>query len=531
MLKRKIISAVLAAVMLASFAGCTKTVTTSELISAGTEGTTSVIKGTAKKTASASSEAKSTAKPKSQKNSKKGDLVVANAGKDKNADYKAKGSVTVAVDTARATDYEALFDSLKAVYKDIDIKFDYFSHSTEDSAAEYLSTRAAAGKMPDVVWDEAGKLPLYLTQGWIYPLDGFVKGDPDFKYVPKNLIKDYTFGGRLYALPHQAHYEEIFINLDVLEATNQKMPSLSWTTDDYAKYLKTAAKNKYCGQEQLFMIPTLFTSAFNANTTLYGYNPESKKFDVSGFTKAVEYTVDLRAVPNVEAWALSRTTTGGKSDYTIKFGGAPNDMSAFKKGLTLFHGVGTWEMADAKDRWSNMNWTAWTIPQNKNKKGCMPLHVDHCFMTSTCKNPKVAWQVLRYITYSTEGNLARLSMYDKQNEGKYATINPLYYPTTSSPEVAKKFNSLPHVTKTDKYLFENIGNSIRFDMAKIVPGWNDILDNTILSSVNEAMDGTSANVAAILNETANKANTEIAKQWNSFNTKLAKVQKEFDAKH
>lgn len=505
--------------------GCTKTVTTSELVQTGTDGTTSVIPGTTTSTD------QGVAAPGTTHVPNKGQLNVDGAGTDSNADYQAKGKVTIAVDTARATDYEALFDSLKAVYKNIDIKFDYYAHSTEDSAAEYLSTRAAANKLPDIVWDEAGKLPLYITQGWVHPLDKFVKNDGDFKYVPQNLISDYTFGGKLYALPHQAHFEATFINLDVLEATNQKMPSLSWTPEDYERYLKNATNSTYSGQEKLFMIPQLFTSAFNPKTTLYGYNTADKKFEMDGFVKSVKYTTDLRAVPGVEAWALSRTTTGGKSDYLIKFGGSPNDNTAFKKGLTLFHGVGTWELADAKKRWSNMNWTLWTIPQGKSNAGCMPLHVDHCFMTTTCKDPAAAWQVLRYITYSTEGNIARLSMYDSANAGKYATINKLYYPTTNNPKVAEKFASLPGVTETDKYLFNNIKNSLRFDMAKIVPGWNDVVNNTIISAVNQAMDGTTANVEAILNEMSTKANAEITKQWNSFNTKLAKVQKEFDAAH
>ncbi len=514
-----IISAVLAA-MLLSFAGCTKTVVTSELVKTGTEATTSVISGS--QTTSST--------PKTTHNDAKGDLVVDGASQDVNADYNAKGTVTVAVDTARATDYEALFDSLKAVYTNINIKFDYYAHSTEDSAAEYLSTRAAAGKMPDIIWDEAGKLPLYIQQGWVYPLDEFVKNDPDFGYVPKNLVRDYTFGGKLYALPHQAHFEETFINLDVLNAINKKLPRLDWTPDDFEEYLRAASTDKYSGIEMLAMIPTMLTNSFNPKTTLYGYNLDTKQFDVSGFVEAVKYSVNLRAIPNLEAWALRRSTTGGKTDYVIKFG-SNDSMTAFNKGLTLFHGVGTWELADAATRWSNMNWTMWTIPQSASNPGAMPLHVDHCFMTSTCQNPNTAFQVLRYITYSTEGNLARLSMYDKANEGKYATINNVYYPTTTSPKVAEKFNSLPGVTETDKYLFKNIGKCMRYDLLKIVPGWKDVLNNYLNEYFNKAMDGTVANVEPVLKEMESKVNTAIAKEWSNFNTKLAKVQAEFDAKH
>lgn len=470
--------------------------------------------------------------PDQEESSKKnnGDLIVEGAGTDENADYTVSGTVTIAVDTARATDYEALFDSLKQVYPNLEIKFDYFSHTTEDSAAEYLSTRAAAGKLPDIVWDEAGKLPLYMTQGWLYPLDEFVAGDPDFEYIPKNLIQDYTFGGKLYALPHQAHYEATYVNKDLLETLNLDMPSLSWTPEDFETYLKAATTSQYSGIEKLFMIPNLLTDAFDPNTTQYGYNYETKQLEVGGFTKAVQYMVRLRQIPGLEAWALTRNASGGETDYVKKFG-TSEDNAAFNKGLTLFHGVGTWELASAEERWTGRNWTYWTVPQSSETPGCMPLHVDHCFMTSSCQNPEAAFQVLRYITYSKEGNIARLSMYDDTNEGKYATLNNLYYPTTLHPEVAEKFKSLPRITECDVYFFENIQNSRRMDTAKIVPSWNDIFENYITTYVNTATDGTESMVEPTLKEMESKANPAITKAWQDFDAKVAEVQAEFDKTH
>lgn len=78
----------------------------------------------------------------------------------------------------------------------------------------------------------------------------------------ENLIQDYTYCGRLYALPHQVQYEGTFINLDVLDALNLDMPSLDWTPEDFAEYLKAATTSTYSGIEKLFMIPTLLTNAF-----------------------------------------------------------------------------------------------------------------------------------------------------------------------------------------------------------------------------------------------------------------------------
>ena len=122
-------------------------------------------------------------------NGPKPTLNVDGVGNDKYADYSVSGTVTIAVDTARATDYEALFDYMEVLFPNLEIQFDYFSHTTEDNAVEYLATRAAAGKLPDIVWDEAGMLPLYLTQGWLYPLDEFVKDDPDFAYIRRKPIR------------------------------------------------------------------------------------------------------------------------------------------------------------------------------------------------------------------------------------------------------------------------------------------------------------------------------------------------------
>ena len=462
--------------------------------------------------------------------SKKGDLVVDGAGTDENADYTVSGTVTIAVDTARATDYEALFDSLQAVYPNLEIKFDYFSHTEEDSAAEYLSTRAASGKLPDIVWDEAGTLPLYVTQGWLYPLDEFVEGDPDFEYIPKNLIEDYTYCGKLYALPHQAHYELTYVNLDLLNTLNLDMPSLNWTPDDFETYLKAATTSEYSGIEKLFMIPNLLTDAFDPNTTQYGYNYDTRQLEIGGFVQAVQYMVRLRQIPGLEAWALRRNSSGEENDYVKKFG-TNEDNAAFDKGLTLFHGVGTWELASAETRWEGRNWTYWTVPQSSEAPGCMPLHVDHCFMTSSCENPEAAFQVLRYLTYSKEGNIARLSMYDAENEGKYATMNNLYYPTTLHPEVLEKFTSLPKATDLDLFLLENMQNSQRMDTAKIVPSWRDIVSNYITDTGNTATDGTESMVEATLSEMASKANPALTQAWADFEAKVTEVQKEFDSTH
>ena len=164
---------------------------------------------------------------------------------DKGANYNVKGTVKMAVDTARPTDLDAMFDVMQKLYPNVNIKFDYWTHNKTDTAAEYLSARAATGKMADIIWDDAGCIPSYAMQGWLYPITKFVNADPEASNIPENLKADYTYCGELYALPHQAHFDVNVFNVDLLNKFNLKAPGLKWSFDDYEKYLNTAAEKGF----------------------------------------------------------------------------------------------------------------------------------------------------------------------------------------------------------------------------------------------------------------------------------------------
>lgn len=458
---------------------------------------------------------------------KQGELVVDGAGKDKNANYNVKGTVTVSIDTARVCDYQALFDSFKKVYPNVKLKFDYFAHSGADAATEYLTTRAASGTMPDIVFNDAGPIPTYLLQGWMHPLDAFVKNDSDYQqYVPNNLKNDYTYGGKLYALPLQAHFETFQLNTDVLNALNLNKPALDWTVKDFEDYCRKATTDKYSAQEDMGALYSLFANCYDGTSSLYGYNQQTKTFSAKGTIDSIKALKVLRSVPGLEANALK---SGSGSDYAKKFGtgGWADGWVAYHKGLTLFHGLGTWEYKNKRETVTNFNWIMWTCPQAV--KGRMPYHVDHSFMTSSCKDKEAAFQLLRYTTYSTEGNIARLSMYDDANKGKYSLQASFYYPTTTNPKVIEKFKSLPGIKAEPvaAYLQENIGNCYRYDFVKIVPDWNNVTSGTY-NSLYKAASGADSLVEQTVNQAISSCNTKVSKAWSDFEKKLADVQKKFD---
>lgn len=56
--------------------------------------------------------------------------------------------------------------------------------------------------------------------------------------MPKSLLEEYTFGGKLYALPHQAHFSMVLLNLDAFDDLNLDVPDLDWTIEDFGELLK-----------------------------------------------------------------------------------------------------------------------------------------------------------------------------------------------------------------------------------------------------------------------------------------------------
>ena len=76
------------------------------------------------------------------------------------ARYQTSGKVTVAVNSGRTTDTYNLFAHFNDYYPNIELNVVYYDVSTSD----YLSAQAAAGTMPDVVFDDASQIYYYVSQ-------------------------------------------------------------------------------------------------------------------------------------------------------------------------------------------------------------------------------------------------------------------------------------------------------------------------------------------------------------------------------
>lgn len=437
-------------------------------------------------------------------------------GKDPNANYKVSGKVSVAVNTNRPTDYEAMFEAFQAVYKDVDLEIRYFSDG--DKSLDYILKQASINKLPDVVFDDAASVPTYIAQGLAYPLDDFVKNDPDIKYVSNEILDSYRYGNKLFALPNSIHFSCVMINLDIVKKLNLKMPSLSWTVDEMVAFLKAGTTSEYSGCEQLFgnyTIAAQLCPIYDKTVGLYGYDHKNGKFNLTSMTMGQQLMADLRKIEGLEAFSLRMS---GIDKYTAKFGNSntSDTRMALKLGKTLVEfDSGTWEDPNLGNfKFDNCLW-----PYPQSEEGRMPIHVDHSMMMKTAKNPEAAFQLLRFITYSSEGNLARLSMYDKANAGKYVLSSRMYFPVSSHPDVVAKFNSL-ELPEQYKYMYSNVSKCYRADPKKYMVDFEDVI-KTATEEWNKVQDGL-ADATSTNASMEKKLNSKLAKSLEDFNAKIEK---------
>ncbi len=445
--------------------------------------------------------------------------------------YAVSGKVLVATNAGRTTDTYTLIENFNKYYPNIEVEIEYY----ETTTTEYLTAKSATGSMPDVIMDDADEFYYYVSQGWVHPLTQFVQDDADFAHVPESLVSGYTYLDELYALPMQVHFNTVFINLDLLDALNMDLPELDWTTDDYKEFLKDATTSQYSGTEVLWSVDEFFAGSMGDHG-YYGFDTDTMTFHMSeSWVDAVNLMVELRSYPGLEAWTLRNTAPDVEdSDYVAKFGNGDtsDNHMAFKMGKVLTDPRGTWDVnwltTDCQYNWCLFPWPSDTAENGEGAS--LPMHVDCSFVLSTAKNPQAAFEFVRYVTYSVEGNLERISAYEVGDTDDYTLNNDYYFPATNHPEVESRWKALESVDEPIAFMYDNMKSSFRADLSKIVPGWTQVNNEYLSPRGNEVRDSIAdaASVAAELDIVASKA---ILTYWEDFETKLTEVQEKFNAAH
>ncbi|MCX7654283.1 MAG: extracellular solute-binding protein [Fervidobacterium sp.] len=433
----------------------------------------------------------------------------------------AKVTLIVSVWSWDVEKYKKLAAEFTKIYPDIEVSFVV----NEPDVNGFLTARVAAKQpLPDVVAQSWEGLSYPVSQGWVYPLDEFLKNDKEWTSVPKNLRESFIYNNKTYAVPERLHFQGIYLNLDLLKKLNLPKPVYQWNVELFKQYLRRATTKEYSGINHLWDFDNVMAAVLNKNTTFWSFNPSKLEFDLvnGGWIPAITLQKELKSIPGLVSDDLKNEELRNKGqldDYQKKFG---KDADAFRESKVLAGLHGTWD-------WSWIRTVPWQfdfypLPTDPKIGVRFPIHVNYTFMTSTTKYPKEAYLFLKFLTFDPRGVVARLKI-DASVGEEFGRQIELLIPATKHPDVVKYFETLK-LPDGFKWCLANLDKGVRVDMWKTIPGWDQATWDVIFP-VSEKIRRGEVQPQTVAADTQEKANKIIKAAWDDFMKKLADVEKNF----
>jgi multiple sugar transport system substrate-binding protein len=382
----------------------------------------------------------------------------------------------------------------------------------------YLTAQAASSTLPDVVfgWEN---LNFPISQGWVKPLDEFLEKDPEAKNLPANIIENYKFKEKTYAVPKALQFNAILVNLDLVEQLNMDKPSYEWTIDQFKEYATKATTDKTSGINHLWDFDDFMTAMYSKTSAQRGFDTETGKFNFTdgSWVKAVNLNKELKAVPGLVSDDLKNEdlrNEGKEDDYEKKFG---KDADALRESKIIFGFHGTWDYSWIKSM--NYKYDFYPLPQDASVGYREGVHADHAYMMSTAKSPEASYEFLKWISFGKDGSLYRIDALKNKVDENGQAAPDFYIPATNDADVVSAFKALDFVPNGIKYMFDNKDKGFRGDLYKVVPDYSKIVDEIVRPQTDNVKAG-KADAAAIAAELEKKANDALAEAKAKFETQL-----------
>lgn len=213
-----------------------------------------------------------------------------------------------AVDAKARGDIAALYNTTqdKVIVKPIPI----------DNASYVTKMQAffAAGNEPDVIQSSADYGEVYIAEGKLADLTGYVEASGLKDYFVEYLLDEYTYDGKIYALPFSFNTMLIAYNKSIFDAKGVSYPSENWTEKDFldaAKQLTYGEGNeKVWGLLQGWSTPTILADMYGESI----FDIENRKLhaaDNQAFIDGFRYMADLVLTEGVSPDKEHEAAAGG----------------------------------------------------------------------------------------------------------------------------------------------------------------------------------------------------------------------------
>jgi multiple sugar transport system substrate-binding protein len=247
----------------------------------------------------------------------------------------------------------------------------------------------AAGNEPDVIQSSADYGDVYVSAGKIADLSSYVEQAGLTNYFPERLVDDYTYDGKIYAVPFSFNTFVISYNKRIFDQNNVPYPTNDWTEEDFVNAAKKLTYgegvDKVWGFYQGWSVPTLMANLYG--TSIFDIeNMKLHAADNPAFVDAFHFManlIDIGVAPDAEqAAAAGGGLTTGKFAMELSMGVADlynyNTMMEDEIGLVQF------PVNDEYGRWQS------------------PVSNVGFYISETSQKKDAAWKFIEWVCKSRE---------------------------------------------------------------------------------------------------------------------------------
>jgi len=326
---------------------------------------------------------------------------------------------------------------------------------------------AAKEQMPDVFM--LTNTTFGLSNQYLADMSSYASADADWAKIPASVADATKYKGKIYAIPFAIHMMGYFENEELLDSKNLASLSVAPKWDDFYNIV-TSLKQPANGIMGLNIETTLFEwypAQLNANYGWYSFDGSKYNLDSAEFAQAMALTKTIRSSKlTFDSLTADERTALGYDDSVAFW----NDG---KLGLRWGY---TYEIPDMIAH-STFNKKFIGVPG-----GRTPIVGDYLGISPTCKNPALAYQFAKWMSFDPDGIKKRLEI---DTDGSLFSSLPLS--TDESVITAyfdAKYNRIPGLEEA----FRASDNGV-VEGVKIIPGygksrWTARAGNSITITVN-----------------------------------------------
>ncbi len=343
------------------------------------------------------------------------------------------------------------------------------------SSSNELYALAVSGKLPDCFWI-LGSPDVYISKGYLFDMSLLWKYDPESKNVIKG-INEFKLGyygtESKWTTPVKFFPTTAFLNLDVFNRNDEEMPDMDWDWNEFEATVERMTMKDKIDDKHVFgttsgvSVITWYPLAADKNCMgEFGWN--GTQFDMENWA----YGMNLEA-----KWIQNENKPkylgyDGAEQLEEKYGEEvwyPEEI-----GYSAIHCDHWWNWEDyyVTNRWIEDNkviFVPYMMPHEEPAKdGNYLATMDMGAISATTKYPREAYELLKFMTWGSEGWKYKLKYYpdlieETGNENRYVAKN--HCPITLNDDVWEGFIKWhPNNVTGDSYIIDMYGEE--YDRSK-----------------------------------------------------------------